>query len=1265
MSLSGYSPTHESISILITETAKKIDAAMLQKNVAVRHNAFTDYCLALLMCATGLRPVQDPIQSQKYFDTEQGWMLISDKVVHEDRAWRIVALPKIACEQLKFYAEYLPRLAGSLTSLDDSKNLISELKNLIAGDEKIPYFFYLDEVNPTKIINITPSVMSRRWESYWKLPLNFSRHIAATELLHSSVRADWVQVQLGHIVGLAHPFGRTATESAKSILNKISANIEHFMSDLGWKALRSPVRSLPNNFTATKQTNKQKISIELGSDKRTKAREKGRQLAAPIVRQVLHDALAENTRLPTREEFNQILQTLVEQAYEKRLSINYCLRLLYRYVYKLKGGKTLLSQVARIRELEPEASPFHENSVTDYKNTQRVRQNFLDYLNERGKISEAFSTEKRITEIIFSAALFSGLADPNKLTKLSHALQNSTYQYEDKVFVDIALTEENESPVFRWFPDKISTALILGFYELRTKKTYSVNKIEEHLEKLSDDINLGKHKNILSLLRRIATAGLVFDVPGHLASCLTGNTTTVSLPLPQWVRFQSNLALQTVAKTSTPTIQDNELAGRPWVLESLLNNSDTTPRPKKLQELGKFSRNLFAQYSWKPSADGSLPSKAHRTSVSKELKEKFTVPEVYEWSTISLAIVSWTTYLCEHGTRKKEELALATIDKYTHMVIKALTTAQPDGDFFSFDESQYEEVYLRAIEAEKENKRLYLAGRLIEFHSYLVKAFSVEEPAWSSILSSVGLGTETSYADANAISEEEFLNILNAIQADSTLNIRLKAQYTVLLMLGYRFGLRSGEALRLKYIDVQVEAEIVCIIVRNSIFGETKSLAGVRTIPLLEKMSDIEIGALQKLLSYSEIDFETNDQALLMADQKNNKHVINRFTTIRDIGMCMKLVTGDDSLRFHHLRHSWATRMYSYHAELNSTDHNSTSMASSSVVDQFWQDYVGEHDCQYPLRSLATAIGHSSEITTLSYYVHSVAEANQNAIDLDDYSITTLAYSYALAVKHGTVRARIARENLFVISKKIPSPKVKLKKPPRVVALNKKKSKETSDLNLVAIDRFLKRFSETQKPIELLSYQLMLDLDNAEKALKIAARMERKAGFVFYRTESFKKEDFQSEEYIYPSVSFFNEENIRVKNHLKLLDSTITGLEKAQLKTLKTGLEFWRDTFRPKLNINIFADKEELRILLEAVKLILPEVTHTISSSLDQQKTGETDDKNSSKKTPLPLALEKTQNRKNNSIVVTFNPGSALKTNQTLWRLLFMVSVYLEYSEKA
>lgn len=420
--LSGYYPTRESINKLVAETAEQVKSAMQQQNIAVRHNAFTDYCLALLFCATGHRPIQDPIQSKKYFDIEHGWMLICDKVVHEDRAWRIVALTKIACDQLRFYAEYLPRLIGSLAQLEDSNDLIYQLNSLIAGDEKIPYFFYLNENKPTEIINITPSAMLKRWESHWKFPLNFLRHIAATELLHSSNRADWVQIQLGHIVGLNHPFGKTATESVKSMLEKISPHIEQFMSDLGWKALRSPVRSSPNNFAA-KQTNKTISRMELGHTKRTRAREKRRELAAPIVKKALQEILGETRRLPNRDEFNQISQEILEQAYEQRLATNHCIKLLERYIRALKGGKALLRQVARIRELEPEASPFYENSVADYQNTVRIRQGFLDYLNRSGNSAIEPTKELRIAEIIFSASLFGGLADPHKLSKLSTSLR--------------------------------------------------------------------------------------------------------------------------------------------------------------------------------------------------------------------------------------------------------------------------------------------------------------------------------------------------------------------------------------------------------------------------------------------------------------------------------------------------------------------------------------------------------------------------------------------------------------------------------------------------------------------------------------------------------------------------------------------------------------------------------------------------------------------------------------------------------------------------
>lgn len=56
--LSGYYPTRESINKLVMETAEKVKNAMQQQNIAVRHNAFTDYTLALLFCATGHRPIQ-------------------------------------------------------------------------------------------------------------------------------------------------------------------------------------------------------------------------------------------------------------------------------------------------------------------------------------------------------------------------------------------------------------------------------------------------------------------------------------------------------------------------------------------------------------------------------------------------------------------------------------------------------------------------------------------------------------------------------------------------------------------------------------------------------------------------------------------------------------------------------------------------------------------------------------------------------------------------------------------------------------------------------------------------------------------------------------------------------------------------------------------------------------------------------------------------------------------------------------------------------
>lgn len=1261
--LSGYYPTRESINKLVAETAEQVKSAMQQQNIAVRHNAFTDYCLALLFCATGHRPIQDPIQSKKYFDIEHGWMLICDKVVHEDRAWRIVALTKIACDQLRFYAEYLPRLIGSLAQLEDSNDLIYQLNSLIAGDEKIPYFFYLNENKPTEIINITPSAMLKRWESHWKFPLNFLRHIAATELLHSSNRADWVQIQLGHIVGLNHPFGKTATESVKSMLEKISPHIEQFMSDLGWKALRSPVRSSPNNFAA-KQTNKTISRMELGHTKRTRAREKRRELAAPIVKKALQEILGETRRLPNRDEFNQISQEILEQAYEQRLATNHCIKLLERYIRALKGGKALLRQVARIRELEPEASPFYENSVADYQNTVRIRQGFLDYLNRSGNSAIEPTKELRIAEIIFSASLFGGLADPHKLSKLSTSLSISTYQYNKDLFIDIPLKDAEEGPVFRWFPDKVSLALILGLYELKPKKFSRTKSITGYLKTLSNELGL-ENKDTLGLLARIAASGLTFDAPGHISACLSGTITTVSLPLPQWIRFQSSLALQTKLKVElgsgpeTAIAQSSNYPDSPWLAGSQLSQSKNKPTSAELNEFNTLLSQFFIQSDNLPAEKNILVSTAAKQALVKAIKKEFSSARVRQWPAMCLAIVSWTVHLCERGTRYKKNIAFSTVRTYVFMVFGALKRIQPDGNFFSFDESSYEELYLRALESSPEHSRLNLAGRLLEFHSYLIEAFAVEEPAWSSVFSGAGQGEQISYADANMVSETEYLYIIETIQADSTLSIRLKAQYIVLFIFGYRFGLRFSEALRIQYRDVQADTSAVCINVHNSVFGDTKSAAGIRIVPLLEKMTHLETDALQQVLSYSQIHFQTDSQAPLMAEQQGSRSLINRFICARDVSIYLKVLTGDNSLRYHHLRHSWATRMYAYHTESNFKN-SEKNIITSSVISQFWQDFVGENDCQYPLRSIATAIGHSSETTTLEYYIHSIGEASHNVINLEGYSISTLAYSYALLIKHGTVRARLSRQNLFVISRKIPRPDIKLIKQPKI-RINNQVSELDCTLSLVETDWLLRRMSETQQDIEQLASQLMLDQNEARKVLKLAAQMERESGFEFYRSDFLNKKNLIDEIYILPLVNFFAEENKRVTDLLLLIEDTINNLDSLQIDTLKKGLEIWRKTLHNPSKNNVVADQEELEILVESINLIAPSVKHsTITSETYLQNSVEESNGESVKKISIPLAREKTKTRKNNRVVVKFKPAADIKTNQSLCRVLFIVGVHLD-----
>lgn len=1259
--------TPVTIHTLITEATSRIKDSMNQSNLAVRHNSYVDYCLLLIFACTGHRPIHDPIQDQNYFDLELGLMLVADKVVSEERAWRIVSLPEMGRHQLKYYQEYLPRLTGWLSFLPQSKDLVTQLNGLIRGERTQPFFFYLDELDPTKLVKITPKLMQERMSDFWKLPLNTFRHSIATELIRASFnQADLAQVQLGHITGSEHPFGAEATVSVLDKIKSIEGHVQLFLERLGWKALRSPLRkpTISINELGSLKDNKYLI-VDLGYERRKEERKRKKQIVNSIVRGSIKEVLGDKRNLPTPEELNSIIDLSLKQAHEKNLSKNRCVVLIKRYVTRIEGGKKLLSGLNLNYEVNSEPSPFHENSLIDYRNTRLIRQRFLDRLTSQGRLKDPIELEQRLTEIVYSAALFSGLADSDKLDNLSESLVKTTFQYDGDLFVDISLTSEGKG-VFRWYPDPISRTLIIGLYQsLKENKnnghSYDSKKIKLNIKQLNRSLGITVSPTVSLLpIIKVAKAGVVFEVPGHIAQCLTGEINNVSLPLPQWIRYLSGKAL---LGQDEQVLKEKHLTEEWFVGARHFKKSPEQGDLKERKDFLSLLRTLFSQSKNIEPVKNVKNSTLYKTELVKATKEKFSEDEAQYWSQIPLAIASWVVHLCEEGTRSKKRLAFSTIDKYSFLVSRALLPLQFSGDFLTLDESSYEEIYLKALEIVPADRKHDLAGRLREFHSFLIDVFLVEEPNWSSIMPS---GKNTSYADANIISEREYLQVLDAVQVDATIDTRTRNQYTVLLTLGYRFGLRFSEACHLRITDLQLstkDSKPTTVLVQNTMHGDTKSEAGVRLVYLLEKLTDVEKNALTRMYEYSKMLFESHGEEALMAAPDGQRRLINRFDASKDLSYYIKTVTGDISLRFHHLRHSWATRFYSYFiggekgVSLTGTQNISGSISAEAI-----ESFVHYYGTNAPLRSISTALGHRFSGTTLEYYIHSLDKVSQDSIRLEGYPVSMLGYAYALGISLANAKKRSERGQLYTIHPYVPTPQIKLRDYLDSQSVSKSKPNQDKKISLAEIDLLLLKFSQTKQSINRLADQLIIDQELAEKIVDVTAETERESGFEFYESEHVNLEHLYCDEVTdFSRTNYYKDENKRVVEIVNKLEPWVLALDEHQLSDFKKGLKVWRGTLKGIKNI--ITDKNE-RKHLESFVQSLPlglKVVEVVSEDLGQQKKLEVNV--ISRASPLPKSLEKTKARQKSKLYLQIQPGETVKTSQTLGRIFILLSVYLETSE--
>lgn len=993
------------------------------------HNSFVDYSIAQLLIATGHRPIIDPFCYFSDIDIEQGICLISDKVLYESRAWRLVALPPIAVNQISAYREHLAVLTSYIARYSPtSLPLAYAINENLKGNKDsplIPQFFFLDD-SLEKTFSVTPGRLKEHWGSVWPWPSTYGRHVLASEPGDDVYPAHLVSAHMGHSQGPDHPLGRLSVLSLDALLERQASEMEGVLHGLGWCALHGLVRTpdlpleipLPKSMPALIHE-----SPLLGPDRRRQIRserDQNRVRCAGLVRDAI-SAVAEGKELPSPLPVDlraRITAEIAERVAAIGCSSEPFMKLANRALFRISQEK---SQASFHIDLEP--SPFTSETVNDLRDLRRLRQEFLRYIDQCGREELVPTPERRFAEMLLASALWGGREPLSRFREFAVALIDRCYSMSDLVWIELVPATEDEVQCVRWWPDPISLSLLISLARsgnIERLRDFSENDLSQALGKLLGELGEPSKRSVdrRRLLSQMAQTANLLEEKGFVRAAEQDaeEFSSASLPLPTLVRVLTGrrLAFHKAELTTTDVSLDDE--GSLKVFAVSRKRDARARNPHRGAPMWDVLRCYLREAEKAPAKGVARRHRARRGKLAKFIIQGLGTGEV-PGSTIECLIADWTLHLCQRGTRRKSELSYSTVRKYAGMVGKPLVDLARAQDFLSLTDVEFEEIYLQALDYTTDRERPTLVGRLREFHLFLASQAGVDEPDWSVLYRAAGAPIRD-LVDANFITDDEYRDVLRSLLKLPDISLLMRHQYAFLVFLGYRFGLRFGEALRLRFFDVATSSDRkhIWVQIRNSVFGQTKTAAGVRQIPLVGELSDLEREIFSGIMTAAEAKAITDSQVALVSSEVYPRELVDRYTASRYIHACLRGVTGDPELRFHHLRHSWATRLFAISFG-NSADRRSTPWTKLAPLlgckeglcekaSELW----GEADpAERPLKAIAAAIGHVSEVTTLEAYIHTVDIYASDGRWRKIPSFSDYAAAYSLGLGYQAARRRRAR----------------------------------------------------------------------------------------------------------------------------------------------------------------------------------------------------------------------------------------------------------------
>jgi site-specific recombinase XerD len=353
-------------------------------------------------------------------------------------------------------------------------------------------------------------------------------------------------------------------------------------------------------------------------------------------------------------------------------------------------------------------------------------------------------------------------------------------------------------------------------------------------------------------------------------------------------------------------------------------------------------------------------------------------------------LTEWALDLCTKVASSGKRIAHSTIQQYLTQSGKRLAALSGDEDIASFDADELEELYTEVIADGGSPGQVNILRRgLREFHHFLHRQY--EMPQLSEVMN-LRVGSILHPVDANLISLDEYHQIRSRIR-DSDLELKapgLPVIAELIFVLGFRCGLRRMETLGLRIRDVHLLGRPE-IIVRRYEGRRLKTNNAKRKMPLYALLEEDELELLTSWMN-SRLDEEHSSPRCeaLFAIPGRAARAIDQEKVIPFIHHFMRQVTGDKSMRYHHLRHAFASWTFLRLSLAQSGKH--CELLPDQPLTEEWLDRSGDllqpllrNRHRTSLYATARLLGHAGPDMSMEHYIHTL---DLTALAIDERSTT-------------------------------------------------------------------------------------------------------------------------------------------------------------------------------------------------------------------------------------------------------------------------------------